>query len=96
MFLIMDYNRVLAHSPINEFMTNFKQFSFKIGSTDIDLSKEEFVVNLEKVKNDVELYTYESEEFVLDFLKKNNIPFEQFKVVPMALEDAFIGLTGKY
>lgn len=94
--LIMDYNRVLAHSSIDDFMTNFKQFNFKIGSTDIDLSKEDFVVNLERAKNDIELYTYETESFVKGFLDKNNIPYDEFKEVPMGLEDAFIGLTGKY
>jgi len=94
--LIMDYNRVLAHGPIDDFMKNFKQFNFKIGQTDRDLRKEEFVVNLEVAKDEVELYTYESEAFVLDFLKKNNIPIKNFTSVPMGLEDAFIGLTGKY
>jgi len=94
--LIMDYNRVLAHSPIDEFMTGFKQFSFKLGDTSVDLAKEKFVVNLERVSKDVELYTYESEEFVKGFLDKNGIPYENFNAVPMGLEDAFIGLTGKY
>lgn len=94
--LIMDYNRVLAHAPIDEFMNNFKQFNFKIGDTNFDLKKEDFVKNLEVTKDDVELYTYESESFVVDFLKKNNIPFSEFKTIPMGLEDAFIGLTGKY
>ncbi len=94
--LIMDYNRVLAHSPIDKFMTGFKQFSFKLGDTSVDLAKEEFVVNLERVNKDVELYTYESEEFVKGFLDKSGIPYENFSAVPMGLEDAFIGLTGKY
>jgi ABC-2 type transport system ATP-binding protein len=94
--LIMDYNRVLAHSSIDDFMTNFKQFNFKIGNTDMDLSKEDFVVNLERTKNDLELFTYESESFVKGFLDKKNIPYDQFREVPMGLEDAFIGLTGKY
>lgn len=94
--LIMDYNRVLAHSPINEFMTGFKQFNFTLGNTDVDLAGEDFVVNLERAKNDIELYTYETEAFVKGFLDKNSIPYEGFKAVPMLLEDAFIGLTGKY
>lgn len=94
--LIMDYNRVLAHSPIDKFMTGFRQFRFKLENPEVDLSKEEFVHNMETVKNEVELYTYESEKFVKDFLSKNNIAFSDFTPVPMALEDAFIGLTGKY
>lgn len=94
--LIMDYNRILAHSSIDDFMTNFKQFSFKLGSTDIDLSKEEFVVNLERSRDEVELFTYESGQFVKTFLDEKKVPYEQFREVKMGLEDAFIGLTGKY
>ncbi len=94
--LVMDYNRVLAHSPIDKFMTGFKQFRFKTKIEIAGLKNEAFVVNLEKAKNEVELYTYESEDFVKDFLNKNGIQFENFSLVPMGLEDAFIGLTGKY
>ena len=94
--LIMDYNRVLEQCPVNDFMSNFKQFNFELENREIDLSKEDFVANFEKVKNDVELYTYESEQFVKDFLKKENIAHKNFTQVNMTLEDAFIGLTGKY
>ena len=94
--LIMDFNRVLAQSPINEFMNTFKQFNFEPDNTDIDLSKEKFVVNIEIIKNKVELYTYESESFVKNFLNKKKISYNNFAEVNMGLEDAFIGLTGKY
>ncbi|MGV8095899.1 MAG: ABC transporter ATP-binding protein [Mangrovibacterium sp.] len=94
--LIMDYNRVLAQCPINEFMSKFKQFYFEVGNDKVDLKKEKFVVNLEQVKNKVELYTYETEDFVRSFLDREGIVYEEFKQVPMQLEDAFIGLTGKY
>ena len=94
--LIMDYNRVLAQKPIKDFMGNFKQFAFSLQDESINLKEEAFVVNFEKVKNKVELYTYESEEFVKTFLSNNNIQHSDFKKVEMELEDAFIGLTGKY
>ena len=94
--LIMDYNRVLAQSSITEFMTTFKQFNFELGSNDIDLSKEKFVANIEIMKDKVELYTYESESFVKNFLNNNNISYNNFTEIKMGLEDAFIGLTGKY
>lgn len=94
--LIMDYNRVLAQSPVNEFMANFKQFNFETGETDVNLFKEDFIVNIEIVKNKIELYTYESESFIKDFLNKKNISYKNFVETKMGLEDAFIGLTGKY
>jgi ABC-2 type transport system ATP-binding protein len=94
--LIMDYNRVLAQKPVKEFMTTFKQFNFELLNADLELKKEKFIVNLEKVKNQIELYTYDSEEVVLNYLASNGIGYTNFRKVEMTLEDAFIGLTGKY
>lgn len=94
--LIMDYNRVLAQRDVNEFMSEFKQFYLEVDDPTINLSNEDFVANFEKVNNKVEIYTYESEEMVLSFLKNNGITYKNFQKVEMGLEDAFIGLTGKY
>lgn len=94
--LIMDYNRVLAQCPVDQFMNTFRQFYFELENETVDLKKEKFVVNLEQLKNKVELYTYETEDFVKDFLKREGIVCNEFRQVPMQLEDAFIGLTGKY
>ncbi len=94
--LIMDYNRVLAQRNVTDFMRDFKQFYFELENPDIELSKHDFIANLEKVHNKVELYTYETEEFVQNFLTKNGIAHSNFQQVKMGLEDAFIGLTGKY
>lgn len=94
--LIMDYNRVLAQTSVEEFMNTFKQFNFDIDKSGIDLSKEAFVVNVETIKNHVELYTYESEAHVRKALENKGITYKNFREVKMSLEDAFIGLTGKY
>lgn len=94
--LIMDYNCVLAQQNVNEFMRSFKQFYLEVEDPSIDLKKEDFVVNVEKVHDKVEIYTYESEAFVKKFLEKNGIQHRAFQQVEMGLEDAFIGLTGKY
>jgi ABC-2 type transport system ATP-binding protein len=92
----MDYNRILAQKPVNEFMATFRQFSFDLLNPELAIKKELFMVNLEKVKNRIELYTYESEKLVRAFLEGNGIAYSNFKKVDMTLEDAFIGLTGKY
>ncbi len=94
--LIMDYNRILTQRKVDEFMQTFKQFYLEFEDPSIDLSKEDFVANFEKVHNKAEIYTYESEAFVKNFLSKNGIKYSAFKQVEMGLEDAFIGLTGKY
>lgn len=95
--LIMDYNRVLAQTSIENFMGSFKQFQFTVNQDNIpDFNTMDFIVNSETIKNQVELYTYQTEDFVKNYLQINGISFSNFKHVHMELEDAFIGLTGKY
>ncbi len=94
--LIMDYNRVLTQTPVDEFMRTFKQFNFETERSGIDLSKEEFVVNVDTIENNIELYSYDTEDNIRKFLDKKGIAFKNFREVKMGLEDAFIGLTGKY
>lgn len=94
--LVMDYNRVLAQLPIDEFMGNFKQFNLKVENDNVDFSKADFIVNSERILNQTELFTYASEDKVKSYLTANGIAYTDFKQVEMQLEDAFIGLTGKY
>lgn len=94
--MIMDYNRVLAYMPLQQFMSTFRQYNFDTARTDIELPKNGLVVNAERVKNTVELYTYAPESEVKSYLDGHGIPYTNFRPVTMSLEDAFIGLTGKY
>ena len=81
--LIMDYNRVLVQSPVRDFTTRFKEFTFELDRDDIELKDHPLAVNVEHLRNHYEFYTYGNEN-------------RNFKEQPMTLEDAFIGLTGKY
>lgn len=94
--LIIDYNKVLVQSSVSEFRSNFRRFDFILENDKTDLKKESFIVNIEKVKNKVELYTYSTESAVKKYLNDKNILVGNFAQVKMPLEDAFIGLTGKY
>ncbi len=94
--LIMDYNRVLAHGPLDEFMSSFRQYKFSLERENPELAKEDFVLSIEKSGNEVVLYTFEQEHFVRGFLDSKGMKYADFRMLPMSLEDAFIGLTGKY
>jgi ABC-2 type transport system ATP-binding protein len=94
--LIIDYNKVLVQSPVNEFMGRFRRFDFELEKDDVELKREPFIMNIENVKNKVELYTYSPESVVKKYLDDNKISVSNFAQVKMELEDAFIGLTGKY
>jgi ABC-2 type transport system ATP-binding protein len=94
--MIMDYNRVLAYSSLTDFMTSFKQYNFELEHDNFLLQKDKTIVNFERVKNTVELYSYASAEEIKSWLTIRGIQGKNFRKVEMSLEDAFIGLTGKY
>jgi ABC-2 type transport system ATP-binding protein len=94
--LIMDYNRVLTQRPVADFMKEFKQFYFELENEKAEIPKDGFIANIERVKDKVELYTYESEDYVKNYLRQIGVTVKGFRKQEMGLEDAFIGLTGKY
>ena len=94
--LIIDFNKVLVQSPVSEFTGNFRRFDFELDEEDAELKREPFIMNIEKVKNKVELYTFSPESDVKKYLDDHKIVVSNFAQVKMGLEDAFIGLTGKY
>jgi ABC-2 type transport system ATP-binding protein len=93
--VILDYNGVVLQMPINEFKDNFKMYQFITSQTEL-ITKDEIVNNFEIIKNKVTLYSFKDSEAVQNYLNKKSINYSEFKVVPMDLEDAFVGITGKY
>ena len=94
--LIMDYNRVLMRGSASEFMGKFHQFTFGLNRDDVNLKEESLTIEMDRIKNHYELYTYASAEEVQAMLQAKGLEYSDFKPVKMTLEDAFIGLTGKY
>jgi ABC-2 type transport system ATP-binding protein len=94
--LIVDHKGVLTQTSVTQFLENFKRFDFELESSGGDMKKAPFIANLEQVNNKVELYTYAPENSVKEYLREHNIKVSNFSIVKMGLEDAFIGLTGKY
>lgn len=92
---IMDYNRVLVQSPVKDFVDRFKGFTFDLERDDVEFS-DPLVVNSEHINNHYEVYTYAEEEDVKRMLDSMGLPYTNFRQLNLTLEDAFIGLTGKY
>lgn len=92
---IMDYNRVLVQSPVRDFIDRFKGFTFDLERDDVVFS-DPLVVNSEHINNHYEVYTYAEETDVKSMLDSMGLPYTNFKQLNLTLEDAFIGLTGKY
>lgn len=95
--MIMDYNKVLAYMPVGEFMNTFKQYSVETTSDQpIELESSGLIKNYEQIKNKLDIFTYASADEIKQYLTSQQIPYQNFHEANMNLEDAFIGLTGKY
>ena len=62
----------------------------------LKLPKSDIVRNFEILRGSASIYTFASQNEVIDFLSKEAIPYSNLTEVPMTFEDAFIGITGKY
>jgi len=94
--VIMDYNKVLLQSSINEFMNSFKKFTFKYNGNELGIKKNNLISNFEIIKDKYEIYSFSGENEIRNYLKKFDVNITGFVKEEMNLEDAFLGLTGKY
>jgi ABC-2 type transport system ATP-binding protein len=94
--LIMDFNRILAQQPVTEFINRFKQFNIILKNPNTEIPKDSLALNIEKIGNKIEFYTYGSFDEVKSYLEQLCIDYVSIEEQKMSLEDAFIGLTGKY
>lgn len=94
--LIMDYNRILAQQSLDNFINKFRQFNITLKSHEAKFPITDLAMNIERVKDKVEFYTYKDENEIKTFLKSANVEYSSFVEKKMTLEDAFIGLTSKY
>lgn len=96
--IIMDYGRILTQTSVRDLMRDFARYTFTFDGDNLpDLSENESgIINPSLIKNEVELYTFKSREYVDKVLAENGIKAANLERRDMSLEDAFIGLTGKY
>jgi ABC-2 type transport system ATP-binding protein len=94
--LIMDYNRILAQQPIETFMRNFRQYNIRLSNHEAGFPDTDLAMNIERVKDTIEFYTYRDENEIRAFLNNSKIGYTSLEEKKMTLEDAFIGLTSKY
>ena len=92
--IILDYGRILIHKPTAEIMNGFRRFRFTSDANSITTSSE--LWNTEKIKNHWETYSFEPTDKVISVLQQQGVQPDGLVEEKLSLEDAFIGLTGKY
>ncbi len=93
--IIMDYGSILIQQPIESLMNNFRRYTATV--------PEASVVNLPDscyhpavIRRTLETHSFLSPSEMEVVLNQAGIPFSNLQHESVSLEDAFIGLTGKY
>ena len=95
--VVLDYRGVLLKDSVSNFKTSFSQYKFDLSQNNIDkLHKNDIIKNFEVLKDHVTVYSFHNEIDVKNYINSLKLETQNFRRVEMTLEDAFIGLTGKY
>jgi len=94
--VIIDYRSVLLTMPIKKFLSEFKLYKCDLIDSTTSIKKDEVIKNVEVIKNKAAFYSFAQISEVDSHLSKLGIKHGTLLQIPMSLEDAFIGLTGKY
>lgn len=94
--IILDYGKILTQMPVDELLRDFCRYTLQT-----DMSVEKFLadslfVNPGKIKDELEFYTFKPIDKVRAALGSLGVDSGSLVRQDMSLEDAFIGLTGKY
>ena len=93
--IIMDYGRIMIQQPVKELLGSVKRYEFTVPDRYEPNGYSGFYYP-SKIRNHVETFSSFSEKEAEEKLKSLGVPFSGLKAESVNLEDAFIGLTGKY
>lgn len=94
--IIMDYGRICVQMPVKELMEQLHTYCYNVPES---YSQEEIegFFRPSRVRNRIEIHSLLPQEKAIERLHQANIPYENLHICqPANLEDAFIGITGKY
>jgi ABC-2 type transport system ATP-binding protein len=86
----------ILQTSLELFMAGFRQYRFEYNERKHIPINNKIIHNVDIVGNRCSVYSFESLETVDTYLKESGLVCSVLEDVPMSLEDAFIGLTGKY
>ena len=91
--IIMDYGKILVQMPVEELLGKFRRYTTQV-EADFKLKDTEGIYNPSVIRSYMELFSMLPEEEVRARLAAQGVG--NLSVERVGLEDAFIGLTGKY
>jgi ABC-2 type transport system ATP-binding protein len=93
--IILDYGSILLHKPTGDILSHFRRFRFS-SDQPVNTSGNKQLYNTEKVGAAWETYSFLPKEAVEKELRQQGIAVTGLVEESLSLENAFIGLTGKY
>lgn len=94
--IILDYGKILTQMPVDDLLRDFSRYTLLTDAPVEKFSSDGMFVNPGKIKDEVEFYTFKPLDEVRAALDGLGIASDTLARQEMSLEDAFIGLTGKY
>ena len=94
--IIMDYGQILTQQPINDLLNNLHRYTFKVADNYNEIKLGEGFYHPSLLRNTVETHSFLPKTEVEKRIKAQGIPYTDLTCENVSLEDAFIGLTGKY
>ena len=93
--IIMDYGRILLQRPVAQILERLRCFTCRV-TEGAPLPADEAFYHPSVVRSTLEFCSFLPREEVARRLAAAGIPSDGLHEEPVSLEDAFIGLTGKY
>lgn len=93
--IIMDYGRILVQTPVNDLLSRIRRYSATV-SPDYTPIQDERFYNPSIIRDRFETFSMLPEQEALAALRGSGLDSGRIEVERVNLEDAFIGLTGKY
>ena len=94
--IIMDYGRILLQKPIAYILDKFRRYTFELPAEQSLRLEDADFYHPSQLRQRVETYSFLAPDEVAQKLAGLGVPAQHLQAETLSLEDAFIGLTGKY
>lgn len=95
--IIIGYNEILLQMNFQDFLQKFHQYEFSL-SQQLEFKRDKTISNFESLNGKHTIFSFKTKEEISQYLSDRDVKIDTNDIteVQMSLEDAFIGLTGKY
>lgn len=94
--IILDYGKILIQQPVKDLLEKLRRFTFTVPDNYSLSIATDLFYHPSLIRNRVETYAFIDKDEAERQLKDMQVPYTELKCESVNLEDAFIGLTGKY